>query len=89
VAISAPGRATRNHAVVFAARASDPQGRIVGYRWAFGDGKGGWRAQPKHAFGAIGTFTVTLKVIDSWGNWAYTARPIGIVAGTKRRNGHG
>jgi hypothetical protein len=85
VSIGAPRRGTRNRPVKFVARAIDPQGRIVGYRWAFGDGKGGWRAQPTHVFGTLGTFAVNLKVIDSWGNWAYASRPITIGAPLKRR----
>ena len=31
-----------------------------------------------HAFPKAGTYELTLRITDSWGNWAYATRPITI-----------
>jgi PKD repeat protein len=49
------------------AGSSDPDGTIVAYDWDFGDGSTGTGANPMHAYGAAGTFTVTLTVTDDGG----------------------
>ena len=45
----------------------DPDGRIVGYAWAFGDGGTSSQANPSHAY-AAGRFTATLTVTDDGGS---------------------
>jgi serine protease len=45
----------------------DPDGTIVSYSWAFGDGATGTGQNPAHAYAAVGTYTVTLKVTDNNG----------------------
>jgi hypothetical protein len=57
----------------FRARGYDPQGRIVSYRWSFGDGRGGTGLRQVHRFARTGRYHVVLRTTDSWGNWAYYA----------------
>lgn len=58
------------------ARAHQPGGRIVGYNWNFGDGRGGRGARPRHTYRRPGTYQVFLRVTDSAGNWAYAKRTL-------------
>ncbi len=44
---------------------SDPDGTIDTYDWEFGDGGTGSTVNPTHAYGAAGTYTVTLTVTDN------------------------
>ena len=60
----------------FRARGSDPQGKIVSYRWSFGDGRGGAGGRPVHRYGRVGHYRVVLHSIDSWGNAAYYAATV-------------
>lgn len=55
--------------VIFNASSSTvPPGRdIIAYNWEFGDGGSGGGQIANHTFGAAGTYTVTLTVIDSTG----------------------
>jgi hypothetical protein len=62
----------------FSAHASDPQGRIVSYRWFFGDGRRGSGRRASHRYGRSGRYRVVLRTTDSWGNWAFDARMITI-----------
>ncbi|MCG8417656.1 MAG: glycosyl hydrolase family 18 protein [Proteobacteria bacterium] len=50
------------------AGSSDPDGSIVAYAWAFGDGTTSSAANPVHAYSAAGFYTVTLTVTDNDGN---------------------
>ncbi len=55
-------------AIAFSSAGSnDPDGTIVGYSWDFGDGSGSSTANPSHAYGSAGTYTVTLTVTDDQG----------------------
>jgi uncharacterized membrane protein len=58
----------------------DPDGSIVSYRWQFGDGKTGSRANPKHVYRKPGTYTVTLTVIDSAGFRAVATATVTVAA---------
>jgi len=62
--------------VRFVAHGEDPQGRIVAYRWFFGDGHTalGWRSA--HRYGHAGQYRVVLRTTDSWGNWSYYAATV-------------
>jgi hypothetical protein len=73
----------RGYEVTFAARASDPEGRIVTYTWTFGDGhsSGGRRSRAVHAFARRGTYSVQLRTTDSWGNWTFATRRVRVGAG--------
>jgi hypothetical protein len=76
VSTSAPWRVPGDRQVRFTAHAHDRQGRIVGYTWAFGDGRGGTGPKVEHAYQHAGSFTVKLRILDSWANWTYTSRHI-------------
>jgi PKD repeat protein len=45
----------------------DPDGFLVSYSWAFGDGKAGSGLFPTHTYAAPGLYTVTLTVTDNDG----------------------
>jgi PKD repeat protein len=63
--------------VVFnAAASSDPDGTITAYAWNFGDGGTASGATVSHAYGAAGTYTVTLTVTDNLGATGTTTRTI-------------
>src|SRR5581483_4083320 len=46
---------------------SDPDGSVVSWSWAFGDGGTGSGATPSHTYAAGGTYNVTLTVTDNNG----------------------
>lgn len=64
---------SRSLSIWFRARGSDPQGRIVSYRWFFGDGRGAAGGRALHRYGRAGRYRVVLRAADSWGNWTYYA----------------
>jgi PKD domain len=79
VTFSVPRRPGGDRALMLTAQASDPQGKVVSYAWTFGDGhSGGHRQQVTHAFFAAGTFTVSLRIADNWGNWTFAVRRIAV-----------
>jgi len=53
--------------VVLDARGSTDDGRIVAYRWAFGDGETGFSSTTSHAYTAGGSYTVNLTIEDEGG----------------------
>lgn len=65
-----------------ASSSSDPDGRIVGYAWNFGDGSrvpsSGWLSNPiaTHAYSRPGVYTVTLTVQDNRGATATTTKSV-------------
>jgi len=65
----------------FAARARDPQGRIVAYRWFFGDGRTGAGKRVLHRYLHHGQYRVVLRTTDSWGNWAFYAATLTVSRG--------
>jgi hypothetical protein len=66
----------RRKAWEFRGKARDPEGRIVGYHWDFGDGTTGAGRTVSHDFPHSGPYTVKLRVTDSWDNWAFYARTV-------------
>lgn len=66
----------RSRMVSFAARGSDPQGRLVSFNWFFGDGQAGAGRRVLHTFKIPGSYRVRLRATDSWGNWATAGRTI-------------
>jgi PKD domain len=64
--------------ISFVARGSDPDGRMVGFEWFFGDGRVASGRRVNHIFKLPGTYRVMLKATDSWGNWAFAGRNVRI-----------
>ncbi len=46
---------------------SDPDGKIIGYSWSFGDGGTSTSPNPGHMYNSVGAFTATLTVTDDRG----------------------
>jgi PKD repeat protein len=61
------------------AGSSDPDGTIVGYSWNFGDGATSTLANPSHTYAAVGTYNVSLTVVDNAGAPGSFAQPINVV----------
>jgi len=57
----------------------DPNGEIVSYGWDFDDGDTGTGIQTSHAFGALGSYAVSLTVTDSKGLSASTTCPVEVL----------
>ncbi len=57
-----------------AAGSNDPDGSIVSYAWAFGDGQAGSGQTASHIYAAAGSYTATLTVTDDKGATG-TAQP--------------
>jgi chitodextrinase len=55
---------------------SDPDGSIIFYAWAFGDGGNAEGPRPGHTYDAPGSYTVTLLVMDNDGKTANLSRPV-------------
>ena len=74
-----PLRASPGETVSFDASSSyDRWGKIVAYRWDFGDGLLGEGQITSHAFIEAGIYTVALVVEDDRGGWAKRAKEIHI-----------
>jgi PKD repeat protein len=54
-------------AVNFTSTASDPDGTIASYSWAFGDGNTSSQQNPANTYQATGTYTARLTVTDNQG----------------------
>jgi PKD repeat protein len=67
---------TRMDVTFDASLSSDSDGRIVSYRWNFGDGSMDDGMVVKHDFKAIGTFVVTLTVTDDRGQSASLSKNV-------------
>jgi PKD repeat protein len=82
VTARAPGKHGTS-AITLAASATDPEGRITTYTWSFGDDRTASRSRARitHVFARRGTYTVTLRTTDSWGNWAFATRRIRVKPG--------
>ena len=74
----------RLRSVSFAARGSDPQGRMVAFEWRFGDGRAAFGRRAEHVFRLPGSYRVTVRATDSWGNWAFAARTVRVRTGPPR-----
>jgi PKD repeat protein len=59
---------------------SDPENGSLTHSWVFGDGQSGAGATIVHSYGAAGTYTATLRVVDGGGAEAFDS--ITIVVGT-------
>ncbi|UCG74043.1 MAG: PKD domain-containing protein [Chromatiales bacterium] len=62
--------------VDFTDTSSDSDGSVVGWAWDFGDGMAAGVQNPSHAYGAGGTYTVTLTVTDDDGSQDATSQSV-------------
>jgi hypothetical protein len=72
-----PGRA---RSLSFTGRGSAPQGKIIAFEWFFGDGRIAFGRHVSHRFKLPGSYRVTVRATDSWGNWAWTGRTVRVGA---------
>jgi PKD repeat protein len=72
-----------NQAVFFDASASQasPGRTIASHRWTFGDGATGGGRQPSHRYSRVGTYSVTLTVVDSAGQTGTTTQQVTVGEG--------
>ena len=54
--------------ILFESKSSDIDGQIISYYWDFGDGKNSTQQSPSHIYTKEGTYTVTLTVMDNYGD---------------------
>jgi PKD repeat protein len=74
-----PSNAEANQTILF--DASTSQGSIVAYNWNFGDGDRATGRTVSHEFDTVGTFIVTLTVVDGFGASASTSQSVSVGAG--------
>jgi PKD repeat protein len=68
-----PAAPAETDSVSFTDRSEDPDGRVVAWRWDFGDGASSASARPSHRFADGGAYAVTLTATDDDGLQAATA----------------
>jgi hypothetical protein len=78
VHFSVSGQARRGTQLRFNATGRDPDGRIRGYAWVFGDGRHAGGHSISHTFRRAGSFRVQLRITGSDGNWEFASRTIRI-----------
>jgi len=61
-----------------ASSSEDPDGRIISYQWTFGDGMSGSGMTIDHTYPAIGSYDVTLLVLDESGSARFLTKTIDI-----------
>jgi len=64
----------------FTDASTDGDGTIVSWAWSFGDGGAATVQNPRHTFGASGTYAVSLTVTDDDGATANTSRDVSVSA---------
>ena len=69
-----------NLACSFTDASSDPDGRVAGWSWTFGDGGTATTQNPSHTYGAAGTYTVQLTVTDDKGATGTTSKSVTVTA---------
>jgi len=81
--VVSPSSTIPGQTVFFNAAASTASGTrtLVDYQWNFGDGATGRGVTASHAFGAVGSYTVSLTVVDDAGRMATTTSTV-VVATT-------
>jgi PKD repeat protein len=58
-------RPLTGEAISFANRSYDPDGYLLAWSWAFGNGNTSQAWEPQHHYGRKGSYTVTLTVVDN------------------------
>jgi PKD repeat protein len=59
---------------------TDADGRVVAWRWSFGDGGTASTQNPSHTYAAAGTYTVQLTVTDDQGATGTTSKSVTVTA---------
>lgn len=72
----APQAPSARDQVCFTDLSNDPEGRLVAWSWAFGDGTGSTEQSPCHRYTRDGTYQVTLTVTDDEGATASATREV-------------
>jgi hypothetical protein len=67
--------------VTFTDASYDPDGSVVSWAWAFGDGSTSVAQNPVHTYGAASTYEVTLTVTDNEGATGSIAKDVTVTAG--------
>ena len=67
--------------VTFYSNASDPDNDPLAYFWEFGDGTTSSEANPTHAYGSSGTYSVSLYVSDNYENSVISNATINVQGG--------
>lgn len=57
-----------NTNIFFKSESTDTDGSIVSWHWDFGDGSSSTQQNPSHKYTKAGTYTVTLTVMDNYGD---------------------
>jgi PKD repeat protein len=80
--VVSPSSAIPGQTLFFNAAASSAAGTrtIVDYQWNFGDGATGRGVTSSHAFAAVGSYTVTLTVVDDAGRSATATNTVTVSA---------
>jgi FKBP-type peptidyl-prolyl cis-trans isomerase 2 len=68
-------------------RSTDYDGNITTWMWAFGDGDASTVAKPVHIYSDVGTFNVTMTVVDNLGEFSTISKQIVISGKMLIRNG--
>ncbi|WP_062005517.1 MULTISPECIES: LamG-like jellyroll fold domain-containing protein [Arthrobacter] len=68
------------HLAADASNSSDPDGQVVSYAWAFGDGAVATDKTTAHDYATAGNYTVTLTVTDDQGATSSATAPITVTA---------
>ncbi|MFQ6117713.1 MAG: PKD domain-containing protein [Candidatus Bipolaricaulia bacterium] len=74
-----PAEPTTDDTVQFMDRSHDPDGKIVGWRWEFGDGAAASVQTPSHKYTAPGSYTIRLTVTDNEGATATATKEILVI----------
>jgi hypothetical protein len=68
----------------FSDASSDSDGTVVEWFWSFGDGHVSSDRNPKHSYGAAGTYTVELQVSDNEWDWGSTSKTLTVKSASRR-----
>ena len=80
-ALGSPSAGPAPLAVNFTSSASDPDGVIVSYHWAFGDGGTSTAQSPSHTYQQAGTYVAQVTVTDDMGATANALVTINVSSG--------
>ena len=88
-ALAIPATGAVGKALVFSVSPFDAWSALGATSWNFGDGGGAVGTAASHAYGAPGTYTVTVMSVDALGNASAAARPVTITSGAGGSGGDG